>query len=132
MFDDPLPPYYRLINVWWLPSLKMKKFRVPFPENRKWVDRYEIHIQAFLLFINGKLIIFNPHLRKNILINIYAKYVQKLFPENSKNMFQRKWRVYLSKISKNLKLSDPQISKNNIVVDDSIFFLYSSSHFGDS
>ena len=27
-------------------------------------DRYEIHIQAFVAFINGKLIIFNPLLRK--------------------------------------------------------------------
>ena len=29
-------------------------------------DRYEIHIQAFLYFVNGKLIISNPHLRKSI------------------------------------------------------------------
>ena len=27
-------------------------------------DRYEIQTQAFVDFINGKLIIFNPHLRK--------------------------------------------------------------------
>ena len=27
-------------------------------------DRYEIHIQAFLDFINGKFIIFYPHLHK--------------------------------------------------------------------
>ena len=36
-------------------------------------DRYEIHIQAFVDFINGKLIIFNPHLHKTILRNIYSK-----------------------------------------------------------
>ena len=30
-------------------------------------DRYEMHIQAFVDFMNGKLIIFNPHLRKLIL-----------------------------------------------------------------
>ena len=29
-------------------------------------DRYEIHIQALVGFIHGKLIIFNPPLRKNI------------------------------------------------------------------
>ena len=29
-------------------------------------DRYEIHIQAFVHFMNGKIIIFNPHLHKSI------------------------------------------------------------------
>ena len=29
-------------------------------------DSYEIHIQAFVHFINGELIIFNPHIHKHI------------------------------------------------------------------
>ena len=33
-------------------------------------DRYEIHIQAFLDFINGKLIISVPHLHKNVFGNM--------------------------------------------------------------
>ena len=66
--------YYRLINVLWLPFLKIKKVRVPSLKIKKFrfiscscfFDRYEIHIQALVLFSNGKLIIFNPHLRKTI------------------------------------------------------------------
>ena len=38
-------------------------------------DRYEIHIQAFVHFNNGELIIFNPHLHKNI----FQIYIQTLY-----------------------------------------------------
>ena len=44
------------IGVWWFTKFVFHVF-----------DRYEIHIQAFVHFINGKLIIFNPRLHKNIL-----------------------------------------------------------------
>ena len=47
------------------PFLENNKIGVPLPENRKVTtfpfhvfDRYQIHIQAFLYFINGKFIIF--------------------------------------------------------------------------
>ena len=42
---------------------KLSKFRFMF------FDRYEIHTQAFLYLINGNLIIFNPHLHKNMASN---------------------------------------------------------------
>ena len=66
MLDDSLPsPYDRLLNVIWLPFVKIKsvwggpwkiknKIGIPSSENRKvtWnpfhdFDRYEIHVQAF-------------------------------------------------------------------------------------
>ena len=43
-------------------------------------DRYEIHIQAFVHFINRQLIISNPPLHKNSLRNIYSKYISQLPP----------------------------------------------------
>ena len=39
------------------------------------LDRYEIHIQALVDFINGKLIIFSPHLHENI----FEIYIQKTY-----------------------------------------------------
>ena len=53
-------------------------------------DRYEIHIQAFVDFINGKLIIFQSSspqkyfediYSKNI-YKIYTKYIQNIYPKN--------------------------------------------------
>ena len=41
-------------------------------------DRYEIHIQAFVHFLNGKLSFSDPHLRKIIL----KLYTQKLYLKN--------------------------------------------------
>ena len=72
MLDDSLgDPYYRLFYVGWLPFLKIETVKGPFLEKQfrvqieklqeipfMFFDRYEIHIQAFLLFINGKWIIF--------------------------------------------------------------------------
>ena len=80
---------------------------IPLPEIEKlqeflfmFFDRYEIHIQAFVHFINGKVIIFNPHFHKSILRNIYIyilniyiyiykyKYISKNKLGNSKTYFQ--------------------------------------------
>ncbi len=51
---------------------------IPSPENKKVTtlpfhafDRYELHIQACVDFINGKLSFVDPHLRKIINIYIY-------------------------------------------------------------
>ena len=58
-------------------------------------DRYEIHIQVFVHFINGKLIIFQSsapqkYFKKYILENIYKKYFLKKCsitgPENQEIM----------------------------------------------
>ena len=62
ILDDSLGvPYYRLINVIGLPFLKIKKLRDPSLKIKKFrviscacFDRYEMHIQAFVDFINGK------------------------------------------------------------------------------
>ena len=50
-------------KVWGYPYLKIEKL-----SNALFMffDRYEIHIQAFVHLINGKLIISNPHLHKNV------------------------------------------------------------------
>ena len=56
----PFLPLFENNKVWGFPYLN-KVIERPFHV----FDRYEIHIQAFLYFINGKLIIFNPHLHKN-------------------------------------------------------------------
>ena len=63
-------PFYRLFNIRWFPSLKIKKFGDSLTW-KKWPHfhfmfcaRYEIHIQAFLCFINGKLSFSDPHLHK--------------------------------------------------------------------
>ena len=52
-------------------------------------DRNEIHIQAFLLFINGKLIIFQSSSPQNIIWEIYT---QNIFRKNNfqKNMLNYK------------------------------------------
>ena len=56
----------------------------PLPENTKiphlhfmFFDRYETHIQAFVDFINGKLIIFSPHLHKTYFQNMYSHFHDK-------------------------------------------------------
>ena len=74
-------------------------------------DRNEIHIQAFVDFINGKLIIFQ------------SSSPQKYFWVNIKKCFSKQWWVYLSRILKTSKFSDTHISKNNIFKDDSMTFL---------
>ena len=54
-------------------------------------DRYEIHIQAFVDFINGKLIIFQSSSPQNhfehTYSKIYTKYIQNIYP---KNKFKKK------------------------------------------
>ena len=66
-------------------------------------DTNEIHIQAFLLFINGKLIIFNPHLHKKYFANIYSN--------------QKKTKILVPRtygFRKFSKCCEVQIDKNNI------------------
>ena len=70
IFDDPLPWKYKILGTL---SWEWKSSGIPLPQNRKVTnnpfrvfDRYEIHIQAFVHFINGKVIISNPHLHKII------------------------------------------------------------------
>ena len=65
MLDDSLGiPFLSAIQCWMIPCLETEKF----PGFNKFTfhvfDRYGIHIQAFVDFINGKLSSSDPHLRK--------------------------------------------------------------------
>ena len=82
-------------------------------------DRNEIHIQALVVFSNGKCSIFNPHLRK-IIFKIYTQKTQ----ENPTNK-QQKTRNNRKQHRQNLvprtyrfrkfsKFCEVQIGKNNI------------------
>ena len=70
VLDDSLGfPYYRLFNVrcfLWIPLFKNRQIWWIYQFLISCFDRYEIRIQAFVPFINGKLIISNPHLHKTI------------------------------------------------------------------
>ena len=135
MFDDSLPPYYRLITVWWLPSLKIKKFRVPFLANRKFIklsfhvlDRYEIHIQALVGFINWKLIIFQSSSPQNY----FEKYVIVFTKKRTKP--GRKSNDMVPRTYKLPKKYFFEIHIDKIIYfqDGSIIFLYCLKHFGNS
>ena len=86
---------------------------IPLLENRKvgrfsfhvFYDRYEMHIQAFLDFINRKFIMFDPHLDKTYLKNIYSKFSQKT--GGTKHMVPRTY--IFDKFQKN----ESQIDKHN-------------------
>ena len=59
-------------------------------------DRYEIHIQAFVDFINGKLIIFNSSSPWNYFEHTYSKNIDKIFTKHIQNTY----RIYSKKIYK--------------------------------
>ena len=70
-------------------------------------DRYEIHIQALVLFIRGRFIIFQSsspqkHFKKYIL----TKYISR--KQKSENVFQKN-DGYAFQKNENFKASDPQI-----------------------
>ena len=91
ILDDSLGyHYYRLFNVRWFPFLRIKKFTLTWKEiiledlpNFHFMvfDIYEIHIQAFLYFINGNYhlsILISTTLFWEIYIqNVYIKIVSK-------------------------------------------------------
>ena len=60
-------------------------------------DRYEIHIQAFVDFINGKLIIFQSSSPQKYFEDIYSKNIYKIYIQKINS---KKKRVYLSIFSK--------------------------------
>ena len=106
-------------TVWGFPHIKIKKlphFHFMF------FDRYDIHIQAFLCFVNGSFIIFQSapprnYFKKYIFIYIYTQIIytsifQKMtFGNNYKTYFPKQWRMGLSNISNIFKFSDSQIWK---------------------
>ena len=115
-------PYHRLINVIWLPFLKIKSLRTlpwkwkslgyPLPENRKsptfifmFFDRYEFHIQALLLFIHGKLIIY----QSSSLQEYLKTYILKLFFQT---ISSKKQNMFRKKVGLIFKCPDTQIWKN--------------------
>ena len=65
--------------------MTIKSLGIPLPENRENIelpshvfDRYEINIQAFLYFINGKLIICRSSSPRKYFKNMYANFHNKL------------------------------------------------------
>ena len=80
-------------------------------------DRYEIHIQAFLYFINGNEAFVNPHLHQKY----FKKYILNLcfnkMSNASKHVFQKMMEIDKHKIC---RFSNMQ---NNTFKDDSIIFL---------
>ena len=97
-------------------------------------DRYEIHIQAFLYFINGKFIISVPHLHKNI-FQIYTQICMKT--RKTKNGERRKTKLqkasdetkskhmgHMTYIFENFRIFvGPRLTKIICSQDDSINFL---------
>ena len=75
-------------------------------------DRYEIHIQAFVHFINGRLVMFNPHLHK-IIFEICIQKAQEQSENNSGNI-ESIWYLGHTDFEKNAKFCESQIVKNNI------------------
>ena len=78
-------------------------------------DRYKIHIQAFVGFVNGKISFVDHHLHENILRNIYSKlYMKHIFQKHTftkkrklqTNKIRKTWWVHLSNISKLFKFQD--------------------------
>ena len=91
-------------------------------------DTYEIHIQALVVFSDGKCSIFNPHLRKNILRNIYiyiciCVYIQNISNTNNFetiiHFFRKKDGFAFQFLF--FQILDTHISKNNIFKNDYIF-----------
>ena len=68
-------PFLENKKLWGFPYRKIKKHTFSFHI----FDRYEIHIQAFVDFINGKLIIFQSSSPQNI----FKKYILKIFSKNN-------------------------------------------------
>ena len=85
-------------------------------------DRNEIHIQALVVFSNGTLIIFNPHLGKNI-FKIYIQKIKRKPEQQSKNKYRKNLvpRTYRFRFFSNF--SESHIDKNNIFQDAPIICL---------
>ena len=102
------------------PSLKIKCLGYPLPENNKVIknpvhvfDRYEIHIQAFLLFINGKFIFSNPHLHK-IIFKLYMQHSTKTSENEAiKHKIEKLWYIGHVSPQKNA-FFEVHIDKNNM------------------
>ena len=83
-------------------------------------DRYEIHIQAFLLFINGKLIIFNSHLHKSI-----CKICTQKITIKSETKIEQNWYLGDTDFDNFRKFMSPVLTNIIYFQNVSIFFLYS-------
>ena len=127
MMDDSLGfPYYRLFYIWWFSFLKIKngdsliwKY-IHLEDLPNWYfmffDRYEIHIQAFLYFINGKLIICQSSSPQNYFKNMYSK-----SPQTKKRTIHNKNIVPRSYIfPKRIDFVESQIDAKICSQDDSI------------
>ena len=135
MLDDSLGfPYYRLFNIWRFPSFPYLKIKrngdsltwnlknrgFPYLKIHKFggftkfpihvFDRYEVHIQAFLHFINGKFIIWQSSSPQKYFQNMYSTcHKQKKTNKTRTHMVHR---TYM--FSNIFDFFESQIDKNNI------------------
>ena len=100
------------------------------------LDRNEIHIQAFVDFINGKLM--SGHSSSStfhdFIISSYSK-INKKKKEKQKQKnkgSQKNLEVRYTGFPEFLRFSDSQISQIHIFKDVPIFFLYSLKYFDDN
>ena len=89
-------------------------------------DRYEIHIQAFLYFINGKLSFSDPHLHQNIFKVCTQNSTIKKRTTQTNNMVPRT-HCFLE----HFRFFESHIDKDNISQDVPILFLCFLKHFGN-
>jgi len=65
----PFLPLFENKKVWGFPYLKIEKLQ---EIHFMFFDRYEIHIQAFVHFINAKLIMFQSSSPQKYFKNVYS------------------------------------------------------------
>ena len=102
----PFLPLFEIKKVWGFPSLEINKFGGFTKFMSHVFDRYEIHVQAFVDFINGKSIIF----RSSSPQNYFKKYILKQYI-SIKNKIQ----TIVHILSITFELLDSRICKNNIL-----------------
>ena len=108
------------------------KIGCPLPKTKKVIkipfhvfDRCEIHNQAFLYVIIGKLIISNPHLRK---IDFRNDIIKK--KKNTHTQTNKQNKLHGTQTFEKFRNLNAHIYKNNIVPECSHIFLYFLKHFG--
>ena len=119
----------RIINVGWLPSLKMKKFRVPSLKIRKFrVISISCFLQEmkFIFKLGCCLIMKNvsfsiPHLRKNIFQNIESKNTKN--QDTNERKSKKIWYLGHTDFDKFRNFLCPRLTKLISFQDDSIIFL---------
>ena len=125
MLNDSLPSftigYLMLDDSLGFPYLKIDKFGGFTKFIFHVFDRYEIHIQAFLYFINGNLWMSVPHLHK-IIFNICTQKIARN-SENIDNKIEKTWYLGHTDFDFFWNFWCPILAQIICFQDDSIIFL---------